>query len=177
MIEIRKIGTENCADVRMKNEPFELFGRVNVRFENGHWGYTSERFAPENVEKMKFPDENYDAQEMQNSVFLGAYDGEKCVGLAVLQAAFFKYMYLLDLKVNAAYRGFGVGRKLIEKAREIAEKQGYRGIYTQCQDNNLGAFLFYMKNGFYIGGLDTNVYKHTPQEGKADILLYTETEK
>lgn len=25
---------------------------------------------------------------------------------------------------------------------------------------------------FYIGGMDTNVYCHTKQEGKADIIFY-----
>ena len=42
------------------------------------------------------------------------------------------------------------------------------------QDNNLSACLFYLKNGFRIGGLDTEVYGGTNQEGKADILFYTE---
>lgn len=36
----------------------------------------------------------------------------------------------------------------------------------------IGACLFYLKNGFVIGGLDTNVYKGTSQEGKKDILFY-----
>ena len=47
-----------------------------------------------------------------------------------------------------------------------------RGLYTQGQDNNLGACRFYLKAGFRIGGLDTEVYKGTNQEGKADILFY-----
>ena len=51
------------------------------------------------------------------------------------------------------------------------------GSYLECQDNNPGAFLFYLNSGFYIGGLDTNVYRHTSQEGKADILLYCETDQ
>lgn len=65
---------------------------------------------------------------MKDSVFLGAYDGEKCVGLAILQPGFFKYMYLYDLKVSKQYRGQHI----------------------------------------------TNVYRHTKQEGKADILFYCE---
>ncbi len=177
MTEIKEITACNKADANIANEPFELSGKVNVRYENGRWEYSVVRFAPENVKTMKFPDENYDTEAMENSVFLGAYNGEKCIGLAVLQPGFFRYMYLLDLKVSSACRGAGVGSKLIEKAKEEAKKRGYAGIYTQCQDNNPGAFLFYMKNGFYIGGLDTNVYRHTPQEEKSDILLYAEAEE
>ena len=59
-----------------------------------------------------------------------------------------------------------------DKAKKIAAEKGYRGIYTQGQDNNLGACLFYTKYGFRIGGLDTEVYKGTSQDGKADIIFY-----
>ena len=88
-----------------------------------------------------------------------------------------KYMYLYDLKVNLDYRGLQIGKKLIEKSKEIAVKQGYKGIYTQGQDNNLGACLFYLKNGFVIGGLDTHVYTGTSQEGKSDILFYLDVSR
>ena len=64
----------------------------------------------------------------------------------------------------------------MDRAREIAREQEYRGLYTQGQDNNVGACLFYLHYGFRIGGLDTETYRHTRQEGKADILFYTECE-
>ena len=107
-----------------------------------------------------------------NFVFLGAYEDGACTGLAVLQDAMFRYMYLCDLKVCRASRGRGVGRMLLERSMEIALARGYNGLYTQGQDNNLAACLFYLKTGFHIGGLDTNVYRGTSQEGKADILFY-----
>lgn len=66
-------------------------------------------------------------------------------------------------------------KKLIEAAKTVAVDNGYRGIYTQGQDNNLTACLFYIKNGFHIGGLDTEVYKGTKQEGKADIIFYLDS--
>ena len=59
-----------------------------------------------------------------------------------------------------------------KKAREIALARGYRGLYTQAQDNNLTACLFYLSQGFFIGGLDTQVYMGTRQEGKSDIIFY-----
>jgi len=59
----------------------------------------------------------------------------KCVGLAIMQQAFFKYMYLYDLKVNSDYRSKDIGTMLIDKCKEVAAEQGYRGIYTQGQDN------------------------------------------
>ena len=54
----------------------------------------------------------------------------------------------------------------------IAREEGYRGVSTICQDNNLNAALFYLDVGFDIGGLDTRVYDGTKQEGKRDLFLY-----
>ena len=71
----------------------------------------------------------------------------------------------------------GVGASLIECAKAEAIKKGYRGIYTIVQDNNVGAFLFYIKAGFAIGGFDNLVYRHGKQEGKGDIYLYLEIAK
>lgn len=131
-------------------------------------------FSPEQTEETCFPDEHYSLDKMAGCVFLGAYDGENCIGVAILQQSLFKYMYLYDLKVNGSYRGRGVGKMLIESAKRIATERGFRGIYTIGQDNNLGACLFYLGTGFRIGGLDTEVYRGTSQEGKADIYFYTE---
>ena len=177
MIEIRRIGEKHKGDSRIPNQPFALWGRMIPSYQNGVWRYTVERLDPSEQAEMCFPDENYDYAEMcKASAFLGAYDTDTCIGLAVLQEAFFRYMYLYDLKVNRAYRNRGVASLLIENAKKIASEKGYRGIYTQGQDNNLSACLFYIKCGFRIGGLDTEIYKGTRQEGKADILFYLDVE-
>lgn len=174
MYEIRKIDAAHKADIRIPNEPFSLFGKIIPAYNDGKWTFTLLRYAQEKT--MCFPDESYDFDAMPDSVFLGAYDGDKCVGLAILQPGFFKYMYLYDLKVNREYRGRHIGKMLIQKAKETAVQNGYCGLYTQGQDNNPGACLFYLNCGFFIGGLDTNVYRHTKQEGKADILFYCEAD-
>ena len=171
MIEIRIIDFAHKKDINIANQPFLIYGRMVPSYTGKQWNYTIEKFNSEL--EMCFPDENYDFEEMsKNSVFIGAYDRGKCIGLAIMQQGFFKYMYLYDLKVDKAYRGKGIAGKLIEQAKAIAKEAGYRGIYTQGQDNNLGACLFYIKTGFRIGGFDTEVYKGTNQEGKSDIYFY-----
>ena len=175
MIEIKKIDQKHKADINLKNQPFELYGKVEPSFEDGKWSYTVNKYEPDKVTQMCFPDENYDYDAMKDSIFLGAYEDEKCIGLAILDPGFFKYMYLNDLKVSSMYRGKNVGKMLMDAAKDIAAGQGYAGIYTICQDNNPGAYMFYMHCGFYIGGIDTNVYRHTSQEEKTDIILYCES--
>lgn len=176
MIEIKIITAERKSDINIPNEPFQIFGKLIPSYCDGKWAYEVLRFSPENVTEMCFPDEKYDYETMNDSVFLGAYDGELCIGLAILQPGFFKYMYLYDLKVSKSYRGQHIGTLLIKKAKEFAKQSGYCGLYTQGQDNNPGACLFYLHSGFYIGGLDTNVYRHTRQDGKADIIFYCESD-
>ena len=171
MIDVRIINAEHKQDINIPNEPFPLFGRMIPTYVDEQWNYSVEKFSTE--QQMCFPDENYSYEDMvKNSTFIGAYDNEKCIGLAIMREGFLKYMYLYDLKVNRAYRKRGVAKALIERAKEIAKEKGYSGIYTQGQDNNLGACLFYIKTGFYIGGFDSNVYKWTKQEGKSDIIFY-----
>lgn len=174
MINIRIINKEHKNDINIPNEPFRMFGKIITKYDGKNWSSELVEFPPSEIKEMCFPDENYDFDNMSDSIFIGAYDSEKCVGLAILQPGFFKYMYLYDLKVNSLYRGRHIGKMLIEKAKELAKENRYTGIYTQGQDNNPGACLFYLNSGFYIGGLDTNVYRGTKQEGKSDIIFYTD---
>lgn len=173
MIEIKIIDATHKDDINIPNEPFRIIGKMIPSYVDERWDYSVRYFNEADITEMCFPNENYNYEEMKdNSVFVGAYDNDKCVGLAILQDAWFKYMYLYDLKVSKDYRQMGIASALIQKVKEVSKAHGYSGIYTQGQDNNLSACLFYIKVGFHIGGLDTNVYKGTQQEGKADIIFY-----
>lgn len=73
--------------------------------------------------------------------------------------------------MDSKNRKYGVSKNLIKKAKEVALTKGYKGIYIEAQDNNLGACLSYLKTGFIIGGLDTKIYSFTPHEEK-NIIFY-----
>ena len=173
MIEIRRIGEDRREDINIKNEPFSVFGRMIPAYDGEKWSYTTEKFDEAQTFEMTFPNENYDYDDMKGECFFaGAYDGEKCVGIAIYRREWFKYLYLDDLKINRECRGLGVGKMLIDAGARIAAENGYRGVYTIGQDNNLAACSFYIKCGFAIGGLNTRVYTGTRQEGKSDIYFY-----
>lgn len=174
-ILIRLIEKEHSSDINIKNEPFKLFGRMQPCYQNGKWSYST--VENEEVEWDIFPDENYDFDKMEEDyVFIGAYDGSACIGLAILQKQWNQYIYLYDLKVNGIYRGQHVASKMIDVCCIYAKEHGYRGVWTIGQDNNLAACLFYVNSGFRIGGLDTDVYIGTSQEGKADIYFYKDAQ-
>ena len=170
-ILIRFIDKAHSSDINLKNEPFPLFGRMLPCYQDGKWSYTTSKNAE--IAWDCFPDENYDYEAMEKDhVFIGAYDGAACVGLAILRKQWHKYLYLHDLKVNGAYRGRHIGTRLIDAACSYAKEQGFRGVWTIGQDNNLAACLFYVNSGFRLGGLDTEAYRGTRQEGKSDIHFY-----
>lgn len=171
-IEIRMIDLAHKKDINIPNEPFAIFGRMIPAYDGAQWSYTTELL--EETKEECFPDENYQYEEMSDCVFIGAYEGEQCVGLSIMRHHWSHYMYLHDLKVNASVRGKKIGAGLIQKSMEVARENGYRGIYTIGQDNNLAACLFYLKNGFHIGGIDCDIYRGTSQEHKKDIIFYTD---
>ena len=69
MIRITVIDQEHRQDIRLPNEPFALTGRVVPSYVNERWSYEVRPFPPERVGEMCFPDENYDYDEMKDSVF------------------------------------------------------------------------------------------------------------
>lgn len=174
MIEIRPIQSHRQCDANIPNQPFAVWGRMIPSLRDGKWDYTVEALAE--TTEMCFPDYPYDV-DTYDGVFLGAYDGDTCIGVAALRNSMFRYLYLEDLKVSRDYRGKGVGGLLIEACMEQAKERGMRGVYTVGQDNNLSACLFYLRHGFAIGGFDNRVYDGTSQEGKADIYFYRDLPK
>ena len=137
-MEIRKITRENAGDLRLKNEPFAMPGRFIPALKDGVWMYRTET-SPE-CQWMTFPDEEYDFETVnREGAAFGAYEDGVCIGVAIYQDYYFSYMYLLDLKVSSAARGKGVGKALIEAGMAEAKARGYRGLYTQGQDDNLNA--------------------------------------
>ena len=171
MVEIRKISSENQADLNLKNEPFQMPGRLIPSLKDGVWAYRVEWF--DEAKSLCFPDENYDFEQYSKGGFiLGAYEGGKCLGIGIFRDTFWKYCYLYDLKVCADVRQKGVGKALMEAGMTEAKARGYHGIYLHAQDDNLNACLFYLNCGFEIGGFDNHIYNGTSQEGKADIIFY-----
>ncbi len=171
-MKVIKIDKEHAQDLNLKNEPFDLKGKVEVSFDGKNWLYKKILLPSKQIKKMTFPDENYNFDEMNDYVSFGAYYNDECIGLAILTKDFNSRFYLSDLKVKSEYRHHGVARSLLNEAYKYALENGLIGLFTICQDNNLDAFDFYINFGFEIGGYDNKVYKNTKQEGKADILLY-----
>lgn len=171
-MEIKLIDIKHANDINIPNEPFLLRGKLIVEFKNNEWSHKKLIFKNDEIKEMTFPNENYNFEKMNDYVFIGAYENNICVGLAILTETLNSSLFLYDLKVNKSFRRKGIGKKLIEFSYNYALNHNYPGLYTIAQDNNLDACLFYLSCGFEIGGLDTKTYEKTKQAGKYDIYLY-----
>lgn len=172
-MEIKIVQQQNKADINLPNQPFEIFGRMQVARINDTWQHTVQLFDKQHVTTDCFPQENYNYDAMTDCTFVGAYHNGNCVGLAILQQQPMHFVYLMDLKVNQDFRGRHVGKQLMAKCQQLAAAQG-KGIFTHAQDNNLAACLFYLNSGFRIGGLDSDLYRHTKLQGVSDVIFYWE---
>lgn len=171
MITYCKITKERAKDLHLPNEPFALCGELVVSRMENQWVYDTDFY--EKKTSMVFPNENYTFEEVDKKGFaVGAYRDKTCVGIAIYEYNWNKFLYLMDLKVNSQYRKKGIASELLKVGQHYAEKLEYQGLYTIAQDNNLAACKFYLKQNFVIGGLNTMDYQQTSQQGKTDIYFY-----
>ncbi|QKE75734.1 GNAT family N-acetyltransferase [Arthrobacter citreus] len=170
-MKLELITNQNEAAVRLPNESFEIFGKLIVTKDDKNWSYREELF--DTPTKQTFPEENYQLEDINKKGFaIGAFLNDECVGLAIFEYSWTKYLYLADLKVNAKYRREGVGKQLLDFAIPIAKENNCRGLSTIAQGTNLAANRFYLRYGFSIGGLNTQSYFFTSQSGNSDIFYY-----
>lgn len=100
-----------------------------------------------------------------------ALANNQVVGHIVLKRNWNKYAYVEDIKVDKQYRGYGVGKKLIEQAKRWAMDGRMTGIMLETQNNNVRACKFYESCGFVIGGFDSYVYRGLDKNSD-EIAIY-----
>ena len=96
----------------------------------------------------------------KNIIFAVARDGSKVIGMAAgyLIVKFGKKIgYVEEVVVSEAYRGQGIGRKLLELIIEEEKKANTRQLYLTSRAGRAAANSLYQKLGFEKR--DTNNYR------------------
>ncbi|MDK7489816.1 streptothricin N-acetyltransferase SatA [Bacillus paranthracis] len=94
-----------------------------------------------------------------NQVIYIALLHNQIIGFIVLKKNWNHYAYIEDITVDKKYRTLGVGKRLIDQAKQWAKEGNMPGIMLETQNNNVAACKFYEKCGFVIGGFDFLIYK------------------
>lgn len=108
----------------------------------------------------------YDEEELESyealipSPFcLGAYDNGLLVGVALAESrAWNNTLWVWEFHVAEAYRGKGIGRRLMEQLAASAREAGLRSLICETQNTNVPAIRFYRAVGYRVEGIDISYY-------------------
>ncbi|MBY4897016.1 GNAT family N-acetyltransferase [Cupriavidus sp. AU9028] len=82
-----------------------------------------------------------------------------------------RYAVVDDLAVDAAYRGAGAARLLMDAAVAWAKDASLAGVRLETQSNNIAACRFYRRYGFRLGGYDRYLYRGL-EPGTREVALF-----
>ena len=73
-------------------------------------------------------------KSIANSLCFGVYDGERQMGFARVVTDYATFAWLCDVFVDAAYRGQGIGKRLVETVVAHPGLQGMRNFVLASRD-------------------------------------------
>ena len=110
-------------------------------------------------EEYDFPDRLYqDYWENAEAWGVVGAGGELLACVEVCPEEWSNRLLITELWVDGSLRGKGVGKRLMDKAKEIAISQKRRALMLETQSCNVNAIGFYLHEGFELIGFDTCCY-------------------
>ena len=110
-------------------------------------------------EEYDFPDSLYqDHWEKAEAYGVVNDAGELMACIEVCPEEWSNRLMVTELWVCDSLRGKGIGRQLMNKAKEVALCQNRRAIILETQSCNTNAIGFYLHQGFELIGFDTCCY-------------------
>lgn len=97
-------------------------------------------------------------------------EGEMLACIEMCPEEWSNRLLVTELWVSEKLRGKGVGRRLMDKAKEIAAGQKRRAVFLETQSCNTNAIGFYLHEGFELIGFDTCCYTND-DIGKKEVRL------
>lgn len=85
-------------------------------------------------------------------------DGQVLGYLEIDRESWNNRLRITEILILDEFRARGYGSILIDKAKEMAKKEGFREIILETQSCNSKAVDFYIKNEFRVNGIDLSSY-------------------
>ena len=110
-------------------------------------------------EEYDFPDSLYQ-EHWENAEAFGivSENGDLLACIEVCPEEWSNRLMVTELWVSDGLRRQGIGKRLMDKAKEIAADQNRRAIILETQSCNTNAIGFYLHEGFELIGFDTCCY-------------------
>ena len=122
-------------------------------------------------EEYDFPDRLYqDHWEGAEAYGVISGEGEMLACIEVCPEEWSNRLMVTELWVCEELRRKGVGKRLMDKAKEVALRQNRRAVILETQSCNTGAIAFYLRQGFELIGFDTCCYTND-DVGRREVRL------
>lgn len=110
-------------------------------------------------EEYDFPDSLYQ-EHWENAEAYGVISdsGDLLACIEVCPEEWSNRLIVTELWVSDELRNKGIGKRLMDKAKEIAQNQKRRAVILETQSCNTNAIGFYLHEGFELIGFDTCCY-------------------
>jgi streptothricin acetyltransferase len=168
-ITIRKIDPQEAHQTTSFSRKSMVNSRLVLGIENEKLVYTIIPVEPYERD-VHAEDVDYGFDDTGPTIFFAEAEGN-LAGRIKMMRWWNRFAYVEDLVVNPAYRGLGVGRKLLERGVAWARENNFPGLMLETQDDNVPACTLYQSCGFVLSGFDRNVYKAFNPNTK-EIALY-----
>ena len=96
--------------------------------------------------------------------------GEMIACIEVCPEEWSNRLMVTELWVSEELRGRGIGKRLMDKAKEVAVSQKRRAVILETQSCNTDAIGFYLHQGFELIGFDTCCYTNN-DIGRREIRI------
>ena len=131
----------------------------------------AEREITHTPEEYDFPDSLYqDHWENAEAYGVVSDTGQLLACVEVCPEEWSNRLMVTELWVSEALRGRGLGKRLMDKAKEVALRQGRRALVLETQSCNVNAIGFYLRQGFELIGFDTCCYTND-DIGRREVRL------
>ena len=110
-------------------------------------------------EEYDFPDSLYQ-EHWENAEAFGivSENGDLLACIEICPEEWSNRLMVTELWVSDGLRRQGIGKRLMDKAKEIAANQNRRAVILETQSCNTNAIGFYLHEGFELIGFDTCCY-------------------
>lgn len=88
-----------------------------------------------------------------------AYKDNELVGAYILIKTRPSTLELVNIAVSEEYQGYGIGKKLLYSAIDIAKKSNAKTLEVGTGNSSISQLAFYQRRGFRIVGIDRDFFK------------------
>jgi len=106
----------------------------------------------------EYPDKLFEDWWEKAEAFGIVENGKLLAAIEINPEEWSNRLLITELFVDEKIRGQGYGKHLIDLAKEITVKRGYRVLMLETQSSNVNAVDFYLHQGFILIGFDSCCY-------------------